>query len=89
MLPPSAGLGRPKGTQRATQLSGSSQQGARRPQGPGDAAASSEDVAMESVHDLVDDEAAGPEAEFETLLEKRVHADYDKDFGDDFDDDDI
>mmetsp|Transcript_13225 Transcript_13225/g.36458 ORF Transcript_13225/g.36458 Transcript_13225/m.36458 type:complete len:89 (+) Transcript_13225:79-345(+) len=88
MLP----LGRSKGTQRAAQGSGAASQGRRR-EGQGgaqnsqDAAMATEDAAM-GLEDFVDEEA-GPEAEFEALLEKRVHTDYDKEFGDDFDDEDI
>mmetsp|Transcript_57803 Transcript_57803/g.135130 ORF Transcript_57803/g.135130 Transcript_57803/m.135130 type:complete len:86 (+) Transcript_57803:79-336(+) len=52
-----------------------------------DAAGSSEDAAMMGPEEYLDEE--GPEAEYEALLEKRVHTDYDKEFGDDFDDDDV
>lgn len=84
-----AGAGRQKGTQRAVQAGGSSQDGVRRREA-GDAAASSgHDLSMEGVHDLLDDAAGGPEGELEALLEKRVHVTYDRGFGDDFDDDDV
>mmetsp|Transcript_108160 Transcript_108160/g.187803 ORF Transcript_108160/g.187803 Transcript_108160/m.187803 type:complete len:90 (+) Transcript_108160:65-334(+) len=89
MLP----LGRSKGAhsgQRAAQISG---QAGRRRDGAGmqnaqDASMASEDATMGAPEELLDEEA-GPEAEFEALLDKRVHTDYDKEFGDDFDDDDI
>mmetsp|Transcript_137186 Transcript_137186/g.293080 ORF Transcript_137186/g.293080 Transcript_137186/m.293080 type:complete len:88 (+) Transcript_137186:64-327(+) len=87
MLP----LGRSKGTQRAAVGSGAA---GRRREGPvgaqnsQDAPMASEDTAMGGLEEFLEEEA-GPEAEFEALLEKRVHTDYDKEFGDDFDDDDM
>lgn len=45
----------------------------------------SEDTAMGPAELAEDDE----DVAFEALLEKRVHQDYDKDFGDDFDLDDV
>lgn len=59
----------------------------RRDQAPqdADAAMGSEDTAMGPAELAEDDE----DVAFEALLEKRVHQDYDKDFGDDFDLDDV
>mmetsp|Transcript_25788 Transcript_25788/g.58746 ORF Transcript_25788/g.58746 Transcript_25788/m.58746 type:complete len:89 (+) Transcript_25788:82-348(+) len=88
MLP----LGRCKGTQRVAQGSGAASHVRRREvqgaQNAQDATMASEDAAMGAVEEFFDEEA-GPEAEFEALLEKRVHTDYDKDFEDDFNDDDV
>eukprot|EP00437_Effrenium_voratum_P044550 CAMPEP_0181485326 /NCGR_PEP_ID=MMETSP1110-20121109/46506_1 /TAXON_ID=174948 /ORGANISM="Symbiodinium sp., Strain CCMP421" /LENGTH=75 /DNA_ID=CAMNT_0023611319 /DNA_START=78 /DNA_END=305 /DNA_ORIENTATION=- len=67
-------------------------QGSPRAGGPGgsarrreDADAAMEDSAMGPVELMEDDE----DVAFEALLEKRVHQEYDKDFGDDFDDDNV
>ena len=59
----------------------------RRDQAPqdADAAMGSEDTAMGPAELAEDDE----DVAFEALLEKRVHQDYDKDFEDDFDLDDV
>mmetsp|Transcript_6590 Transcript_6590/g.16455 ORF Transcript_6590/g.16455 Transcript_6590/m.16455 type:complete len:92 (+) Transcript_6590:87-362(+) len=91
MLP----LGRSKGTQRMAQGSGAASHSSRRRENLGgqahnsqDAAMASEDAAMDAA-EFIEEEVGGPEAEFEALLEKRVHTDYDKDFGDDFNDDEI
>eukprot|EP00428_Durinskia_dybowskii_P030180 CAMPEP_0170252710 /NCGR_PEP_ID=MMETSP0116_2-20130129/26191_1 /TAXON_ID=400756 /ORGANISM="Durinskia baltica, Strain CSIRO CS-38" /LENGTH=71 /DNA_ID=CAMNT_0010503685 /DNA_START=10 /DNA_END=225 /DNA_ORIENTATION=+ len=60
------------------------QQGFRHREG-GSVAMASDDVNMvDSRADFVDDEV-----EFDALLGKLVHVDYDKDFGDDFRDDDV
>eukprot|EP00747_Dinoflagellata_sp_TGD_P166590 gnl/TRDRNA2_/TRDRNA2_189606_c0_seq1.p1 gnl/TRDRNA2_/TRDRNA2_189606_c0~~gnl/TRDRNA2_/TRDRNA2_189606_c0_seq1.p1 ORF type:complete len:112 (+),score=24.10 gnl/TRDRNA2_/TRDRNA2_189606_c0_seq1:32-337(+) len=101
MLP----LGRSKGTLRAAQgsSSGGGLSSLSRP-GRRTDSANSQDATMTSQEDaamgagpelqgaggdFLEELDVGPEAEFEALLEKRVHTDYDKDFGDDFDDDDI
>mmetsp|Transcript_87818 Transcript_87818/g.246693 ORF Transcript_87818/g.246693 Transcript_87818/m.246693 type:complete len:91 (-) Transcript_87818:107-379(-) len=90
MLP----LGRTKGTTRAAQGSGAAS--SRRREGPvgaaarnsQDAAMASEDATMGVGEDFLEEEV-GPENEYESLLEGNVHADYDKKFGDDFDDGDV
>eukprot|EP00439_Symbiodinium_sp_Y106_P086608 s97_g34.t1 len=51
-----------------------------------DTAMATEDAQMGPSEQLMEEDE---DVAFEALLEKRVHQEYDKDFGDDFDDDDV